>query len=563
MDPFSPLLHDASPEARSLAAVLAINAQLAAELDPDRLVRAIVASGVAVSGAAYGGLFYREESLRSEGELLSVIEAREEDAERARSLPYCFGLPRPGHPLCLDDAAADAALGGAAREAGVGSLLSVAVSDPDGEALGALLFAHPDAHAFGAQSAQLAQAMAHQAAIALRNAWLHRRLAERERRHALVLGGLHDVVFQTTGDRVTYLNDAWAVHSQTPISDALGQPLASLFHDADAVQAALDRSRERVYEPAYLIRMRLRGSDTLFDLRWQHTYQEGERSLIGILTDVTDAVRLEAERAARQAAEQARAAADEARERIARTERLKAALLVNLNHEFRTPLSVIMGCADVLGAEAEDELKPFAADIRASGQRLLTTLTAILDLSRMEAGEVAAEPVYDSLSTCLRAASDEVLPAARARGLTLTVDVPDALDLLFDAALLRHAVRPVLDNALVFTERGGVVVRAKRQDRAVVVEVSDTGIGIPGDQVATLFEPFEQVSVEQARPHQGAGVGLALARHAAHLLGGRLSAQSEVGRGTTVRLVLPDAQPFPMPARQGAWSGQRQASRRA
>ncbi len=528
MSPFSP------PDSRSLAAILEITAQLSSELDPSRLMRAIVTSGAELCGADRGGLFYREESLRRGGQLHSVVVASPSVEETTvRRLPDLFGLPRPHHPLHLANASADPTYSEAAHVMGVDSVLGIPVCDSEGEVMGALLYAHSEAERFDEPAISMAQAMASQAAVALRNAWLHERLRVSERRHSLILGGLDDVVFQTNGGVVSFLTDAWTRHTGQPVADVMGEPLAALFEDRDAVERVLASSHTSPHKPTHLSRVAARTAHrrVLFDVRWQWSADD-EDSVIGIMTNVDDAVSLEAERIARRLA-------DQARERTAQAERLKTALLVNLNHEFRTPLSVIMGGADILRDEIDPELAPLAADIGASGRRLHRTLTAVMNLARLEAGDVANHVSRGDLANVLSGLARRHQETAARKGVTLRLDAPPTLVSAFDPELLSQVVDALLDNAVRFTNAGSVVLRLGRRDGKVVVEVEDTGVGMSGEALGSIFDAFEQAHLSGVQRHEGIGIGLAIARRACDVMGGALEIESTPGTGTTARLTLP------------------------
>jgi PAS domain S-box-containing protein len=236
------------------------------------------------------------------------------------------------------------------------------------------------------------------------------------------------------------------------------------------------------------------------------------------------------------------AALREALHRAQESDRLKTAFLANVSHEFRTPLNVIVGYSDVLRSElsAEDQAarKPLFDGIRRASDRLIQTVHSVLDVAKLEAKtfEMKTERV------ALRSVIEEQVSVFQARagqkGLRLVVELtePQAA-VTFDRYCLSTALRHILDNAVKFTEAGAVTLRLGRDaDGRVLLEVRDTGIGIDASFQARLFQPFSQERSGYARPFEGSGLGLALAKRFFELGGAELSLESAKGKGTTVRV---------------------------
>jgi len=226
--------------------------------------------------------------------------------------------------------------------------------------------------------------------------------------------------------------------------------------------------------------------------------------------------------------------------------RSKSAFLAAMSHELRTPLNAIIGFSEVMAVEAfgaigNDHYRNYVRDIHDSGKHLLALIADILDLSRMEAGKAElneeAVPVADLVSDCVRMVERQ----AEKAGLSLTQDVPADLPRLFvDERRIKQVVLNLLSNAIKFTPEGGsVTVRAQLDTEGMRISVADTGIGISPEDMARAFETFGQIDSMIARHHQGAGLGLPLARQLAELHGGTLELASEVSVGTTATIILP------------------------
>ena len=227
--------------------------------------------------------------------------------------------------------------------------------------------------------------------------------------------------------------------------------------------------------------------------------------------------------------------------------RAKDALLANMSHEFRTPLTAILSGAEALDLEASDEDRLVLDAMRRGAHRLLATLDGVLDLSRLEDG-AALERAPVDVGDVVRSVAGRYRCAASAKGLEVQVVAP-RVHVLADRAALERVVAALTDNAVRFTERGHVGVGAALEDGAVRVVVADTGVGMAPEFVGEASEPFLQASEGHGRTHEGLGLGLTLARRLSEAMGGRLEIESEPGYGTTVTVTLPALEAGPPPPR--------------
>ncbi len=237
------------------------------------------------------------------------------------------------------------------------------------------------------------------------------------------------------------------------------------------------------------------------------------------------------------------------------SDRIKSAFLATMSHELRTPLNsiigftgiVLQGLAGPLNAEQTKQL----GMVRMSARHLLELINDVLDLSKIEAGqlEIAAEafPLMESIERVV----GSVAPLATRKGLILNTQAPPDLgEMIGDRRRVEQILLNLLNNALKFTVHGSVTLTvetvadfqftpAAEPVRAILIRVTDTGIGIKEADLATLFRPFRQIDSGLSRQHDGTGLGLAICRRLTHLMGGSISAQSQWSQGSEFTVILP------------------------
>ncbi len=236
----------------------------------------------------------------------------------------------------------------------------------------------------------------------------------------------------------------------------------------------------------------------------------------------------------------------ESRARAESANRLKSEFLANMSHELRTPLNGILGFSELLGRRVKGaEERQFVDMIGRSGTHLLELLNQVLDLAKIEAGrlDVQREPL--ALGPVLAEAVQVHGPEAARKGLTLAAPAGDgtAATVLADRTRLLQVMNNLVHNAVKFTDKGSVSVTARRLGPEVAIEVTDTGCGIPWEAQPQIFGRFQQAEGFNTRRYGGTGLGLALCKELAGLMGGRIDFRSTPGSGTTFRVFLPVAPP--------------------
>ncbi len=238
---------------------------------------------------------------------------------------------------------------------------------------------------------------------------------------------------------------------------------------------------------------------------------------------------------------------DEERRRaqaLADLDRAKISFFSNVSHEFRTPLTLILGpIEDALAAPGEHspQLRPEQLEVvYRNGLRLQRLVNSLLEFSRIEAGRARAAFEPTALAELTAELTSNFRSACEKAGLELCVDCPPLSEPVFvDREMWETVVLNLLSNAFKFTFEGKITVSLRQAERAVELRVSDTGTGVPADEVPRMFERFHRVENAKGRTHEGSGIGLALVHELVKLHGGAITIDSELGLGTTFAISIP------------------------
>jgi PAS domain S-box-containing protein len=278
--------------------------------------------------------------------------------------------------------------------------------------------------------------------------------------------------------------------------------------------------------------------------------ERGERVLTAAaIRDVTDRKRVEAELIeAREAAERARLAADhqrqiadQAREIAVRANQGKSRFLATASHDLRQPLQTL---ALLNGALRRLESAPASAEALAQQEQAISAmsrlLNALLDISKLESGAIKPEPADFTVASVFEDMRREFASLAANKGLRLEIESSHEC-VRSDPSLVEQILRNLVSNAVKYTREGGVRLRCRHQEPFVRLEVVDTGIGIPADQLPFIYDEFYQVGVPTNSSREGYGLGLSIVQRLVKLLQLQLDVSSEVGKGSVFSLVLPTA----------------------
>jgi PAS domain S-box-containing protein len=343
-------------------------------------------------------------------------------------------------------------------------------------------------------------------------------------------------IFHTDIDgQTTYVNPTWCQISGMSYQEGLGNGWLNGVHPEDRKKIS------DTWKKATQV-----GNKSINDYRFIHQdgsiiwvigqavpeFNENNQVIgyVGTITDITERKRVEDLKAAVEKAESA--------------DRLKSAFLATMSHELRTPLNSIIGFTGILlqnmVGPLNDEQKKQLNMVQGSAQHLLELINDVLDISKIEAGQVKVFPEDFYMDEAINHSVEKVFPMANKKGLKIFTEIsPEKLLINSDKRRLEQILINLLNNAVKFTNTGEIRVVCQQAEEIVTTKVIDSGIGIKAEDLDTLFAPFRQVDTGISRQYEGTGLGLSICKRLVGLLGGELSVESEWGKGSTFSFTLP------------------------
>jgi PAS domain S-box-containing protein len=401
--------------------------------------------------------------------------------------------------------------------------------------VGAIATVHSDPNrVFGTEDLRLLTMFAPQAAIAIENARLYQ-AARRQKQYfeELVLNSPVAIVTLDSHHDVMSCNPAFEKLFGYSQAEASGRNLDALIATGATHSEAVQYTLQGLERSIHGIGRRRRKDGTLVDveLLGVPVIVDGERvGLMGLYHDISELLQ------ARREAEAANSA--------------KSQFLASMSHELRTPLNAIIGYSEMVQEEVEELGQPqLASDlskIRMAGRHLLALINDILDLSKIEAGKMELFLETFELKTLVEEVVTTVRPLVEKNGNRLVLDMPAHPGRMHaDLTKVRQMLLNLLSNSCKFTDHGTITLAiAREQDEAmggeaVLVRVSDTGVGMTSAQMDRLFEAFAQAEASTTSKYGGTGLGLAITKRFSQMMGGDVTVRSEMGKGASFTLRLP------------------------
>lgn len=346
----------------------------------------------------------------------------------------------------------------------------------------------------------------------------------------------HDIICIITFDgELRYVNRAFETMLGMPADMILGRKYMKLFSKRDRIRAgsAINRLVEGGDIRDYESRHKTAGGENIW-LSWFASADKENRLIYAIARNIND--RKEYEENLKKAKEEAE-----------KGDRAKSEFIANISHEIRTPMNAVIGFSELLSARVKDsKSKSYVSSIKSSANALLKLINDLLDISKLQAGRMSKENTSVDIRQLVREITTVFTVRAVAKKVLITSTVmplvPDSL--ILDASRLRQILLNLVGNAVKFTDKGYIKINVSAKLGSdnlytLVITVEDTGIGIPEDEFDIIFEPFRQRSQQDHKRYGGTGLGLSISKKLAVMMGGSISLESEMGKGTTFTLTLP------------------------
>ncbi|MCX6270528.1 MAG: PAS domain-containing sensor histidine kinase [Bacteroidetes bacterium] len=316
--------------------------------------------------------------------------------------------------------------------------------------------------------------------------------------------------------------------------ELLGKPLddLGLFTDSDFIPVVLNDLFVNRQDGGYETVLRNRKGETRYVLvKSDRIFLQSIECLLTVIVDITDRKQVEI-------------ALEVAREKAEESDRLKYFLMLNMSHEIRTPMTGVLGFAELIREDTKETfIRELADKILISAERLLSTLNSIMLLAEIQSGNITVHMQTVDLGSTVKTVIDKLLPLATAKSLSVISNLADGLIIEGDQEMLFQIIERIMDNAIKYTESGGISIHAGRETIETTdwayVRITDTGIGIPSKRVNDIFLEFKQLSEGIGRNFEGIGLGLTISKRLCDILNGEISVESEMNKGSTFIIRFP------------------------
>jgi PAS domain S-box-containing protein len=395
---------------------------------------------------------------------------------------------------------------------------------------------------------------------------LNRALRASESKYREVVTLANSIILRWTRDgQITFLNEFGRKFFGYAEKEIVGQYLlGTIVPESDSSGQNLQKMLEEIYKDPKRFEqninenMRRNGQRVWIDWRNRVIFDEQNqvKEILSIGSDITGFKKAEEQihrlnedlqRHAENLEERVKERTAElavAKEQAESADRLKSAFLATMSHELRTPLNAIIGFTGILlqelaGPLNQEQHKQLTM-VQSSSRHLLSLINDVLDISKIEAGQLELFPSSFKLKQSVENMVKLISPMAEKKGLALRLDVSDDVETVTaDQRRLEQVILNLLNNAVKFTEKGYVRILCFMEDDHCLISVSDTGMGIRPEELTGIFHPFHQIDTGLTRKHEGSGLGLSICKKLLDIMGGTIDVESRWGRGSTFTIRLP------------------------
>jgi len=388
---------------------------------------------------------------------------------------------------------------------------------------------------------------------------INQALQDSERKYRELLEHANSIILHWTGEgRITFLNEfgqRFFGYTQEEIvgRHVMGTIVPETESDGRDLRPLIDQIRADPAAFEQNINENIRRNGERVWIAWTNkVYFDDHGRIEGVLSIGSDiTARKQAEEALHrlnveleQRVLRRTAALARAMEQAQAADRIKSAFLATMSHELRTPLNSIIGFTGILlqglaGPLNEEQQKQMRM-VQTSSRHLLALINDVLDISKIEAGQLTLAPAAFDLRAAIEKSVQVVLPMADKKGIAVNLEMAaDVAQVTADQRRLEQVLLNLLNNALKFTEKGQVRITCRSDDDHYLLAVADSGIGMQPDEIPKLFQPFHQIDSGLTRKHEGTGLGLSICKKLIVLMGGTIEVESQWGRGSTFTVRIP------------------------